>query len=203
MQPFVLLTAIAVPLLRENVDTDTIIPSREIRSVSKQGLADGLFALWRYRSPDAREPNADFVLNQAPYAGARILLAGANFGCGSSREHAVWALYEYGFRAVLAPSFAPIFFDNCINNGLLAATMALPQLQSLAGCNPLTIDLNSCSVGSPALDPMPFGLDEDARIRLLEGLDAIDLTLRLSAAIETFHGRDRRQRPWVYLEEMA
>jgi 3-isopropylmalate/(R)-2-methylmalate dehydratase small subunit len=110
---------IAAPLMRINVDTDAIIPSREMKRVSKTGLAEGLFANWRYLDPGAREPNPDFILNQAPFDRASILLAGSNFGCGSSREHAVWALGEWGIRAVIAPSFGSIFAANCLNNGLL------------------------------------------------------------------------------------
>src|SRR5207244_489767 len=150
------LTAIAVPLLRADVDTDAIIPSREIKSVSRHGLADGLFAGWRYRQIGSREPNPDFVLNQPAYAGARILLAGENFGCGSSREHAVWALREFGFRAMVAPSFAPIFAANCVRNGVLPARVAAEQVAALARAvsadpirYPLTIDLVRCEVSAP------------------------------------------------------
>ena len=108
MQPFTIVTAVAAPLIRANVDTDAIIPSRHIKTVGRTGLAAGLFAGWRYTDPQGQEPNPDFVLNQPAFANARILLGGENFGCGSSREHAVWALVEYGIRAVIAPSFAPL-----------------------------------------------------------------------------------------------
>ncbi|MDZ4374483.1 MAG: 3-isopropylmalate dehydratase small subunit, partial [Phenylobacterium sp.] len=118
MDPLVTVTAVAAPLLRANVDTDAIIPSREMRTVSKTGLADGLFAGWRYTEVGGREPNPAFALNQPAYADAAILLGGPNFGCGSSREHAVWALHEFGFRAVIAPSFSPIFQNNCVRNGI-------------------------------------------------------------------------------------
>src|SRR5207302_9959572 len=123
-EPFTKLTAVAAPLIRANVDTDAIIPSREMKTVSKTGLADGLFAGWRYREVGGRDPKPDFVLNDRAYAGAQILLSGVNFGCGSSREHAVWALAEYGFRAVLAESFSPIFRGNCVRNGV--APVELP-----------------------------------------------------------------------------
>ena len=113
MDKFSTLTAIAAPLLRINVDTDAIIPSREMKRVSKDGLSEGLFAGWRYRTPGSREENPDFILNQEPYRRARILLSGINFGCGSSREHAVWALHEWGIRAIIAPSFGSIFQGNC------------------------------------------------------------------------------------------
>jgi len=207
MQAYQTFTALAAPLLRDNIDTDTIIPSREITSVSKTGLKAGLFALWRYRSPQGRDPNPDFVLNQAPYARAQILLTGANFGCGSSREHAVWALQEYGIRVILARSFAPIFFGNCVSNGLLAAELpheALQRLAALIGAdaqaNPLTVDLKRSEVSTPAIGGLPFTIDADARLQLLAGLDAIDLTLRLSGEIAAFEARDRVRRPWVYLD---
>ena len=199
-RPFSQVTAVAAPLLRDNVDTDSIIPSREIQRVGKSVLAAGLFAGWR--------SDPGFILNQAPYRAAQILLAGENFGCGSSREHAVWALCEYGFRVVLAPSFAPIFFDNCINNGLLAACVPSHALQALARIvavdpvsNPLTVDLTRCLVTAAATTAVNFEIDADARQRLLSGLDAIELTLRSSAAIDAFQARDRALRPWVYLGE--
>ena len=124
------LTGVAAPLLRANVDTDAIIPSREMRSVSKSGLAKGLFAGWRYDRIGGREPNPDFVLNQPAHAGTQILLSGENFGCGSSREHAAWALLEFGIRAIVAPSFSPIFQMNCVRNGVLP--VRLPA-ESIAG----------------------------------------------------------------------
>jgi len=206
MQPFRTLTAIAAPLLRDNIDTDTIIPSREIKSVSKQGLSNGLFAGWRYRAPGGREPNPEFVLNQVRYLGAAILVAGENFGCGSSREHAVWALAAQGFRAIIAPSFAPIFQDNCINNGVL--TLCLPRATVgalgqalLAGMNEprLTIDLERQELIDGAMAVIPFHIDPEVRLRLLKGLDAIDLSLRKLAGLDAFHERDREERPWVYL----
>jgi len=205
MRSFTTLTAVAAPLLRDNIDTDAIIPSREIKAVSKVGLADGLFAGWRYTSGATRELDPDFVLNRAAYAHAKILLGGANFGCGSSREHAVWALAEYGIEAILAPSFAPIFFDNCVNNGLLAGRIPEPTLQvmakALAAEPTVTIDLRECSVTGAAFGAVAFTIDRDARERLLGGLDAIDLTLRGIDVIRAFRTRDRQRRPWAYLEE--
>jgi 3-isopropylmalate/(R)-2-methylmalate dehydratase small subunit len=210
MQPFTTLTATALPLLRDNVDTDSIIPSREIKSVSKSGLAGALFAGWRYRAAAGREPDPQFVLNDTAYSGAQVLIGGANFGCGSSREHAVWALSEYGFRAILAESFAPIFFDNCVNNGLLAARLPAATLRTIATAlaaaaphTPVTIDLQQCTISASAFDAVAFEIDPDARTRLLDGLDAIDLTLRGIAAIDEFRARDRSLRPWVYLAEMS
>ncbi len=248
MQRFTTLTAIAVPLVRDHIDTDTIIPSREIKSVSKTGLADGLFAGWRYLRAAERTPDPEFIMNDPAFANAAILIAGANFGCGSSREHAVWALDEYGIRAILAPSFAPIFFDNCINNGLLPASLSATHIQSIAatlgaatpdpaapraatpgrgapgvgtpgvrapgaaspagdpprGTVPaarrLTVDLEHCRV-SGAFGTAPFSIDRQARSRLLDGLDAIDATLRSAAEIESFRRADRQLRPWAYLED--
>jgi 3-isopropylmalate/(R)-2-methylmalate dehydratase small subunit len=205
VRPFTTLTAVAAPLVRDNIDTDTIIPSREIKSVRKTGLADGLFAGWRYLDAAARVPDPDFILNDPACASAEILLAGANFGCGSSREHAVWALAEYGIRAILSPSFAPIFFDNCINNGVLPATLPETAIRTIAAtlgaaAQRLTVDLQCCSV-SGTFGQAPFTIDENARARLLEGLDAIDVTLRSVAAIDAFRLADRQRRPWAYLED--
>lgn len=207
MEPFKTLTAVAVPLLRTNVDTDAIIPSREMKSVSRHGLAEGLFAGWRYTQIGGREPNPEFVLNRPEYGGARILLAGENFGCGSSREHAVWALYEYGIRAVIAPSFAPIFSGNCVRNGLVPARLPTDCVEALAAqVEPdpqrrrVTVNLGTQEVVAPDGATWRFEIDAEAREMLLVGLDAIDLTLRSRAAIEEFWHRDRALRPWVYLE---
>jgi 3-isopropylmalate/(R)-2-methylmalate dehydratase small subunit len=178
-----------------------------MKSVSKLGLADGLFAGWRYLAIGGREPDPGFVLNQSTYAGARILLAGENFGCGSSREHAVWALDEYGIRAVIAPSFAPIFQGNCVRNGLLPVRLdagAVARLAAAVASDPqhrlVTVDLVRRRVSGP--DGIEFGFDIDAESRemLLEGLDAIDLTLKHRDAIEGFLARDRIERPWIYLQ---
>ena len=193
MIPFTNLTSIAAPLIRDNVDTDTIIPSREMKSTGKTGLAGGLFAPWRYLDAAARTPDPDFVLNDAGYSGAQILLGGFNFGCGSSREHAVWALAEYGFRAVIAESFAPIFRNNCVRNGVLPIALPRPDIESLAG-KVVTIDLAGQTV-----DGQTFAIDTEAKIMLLEGLDAIDLTLKLGNEIATWQMTDRKARPWVYL----
>ncbi len=208
MQKFDVLTGVAAPLLRANVDTDAIIPSREMKTVSKSGLADGLFAGWRYARIDSREPNPGFVLNQPAYTGAQVLLAGENFGCGSSREHhAVWALGEYGIRAVIAPSFAPIFRGNCVRNGILPVILDAASIARLAdstAADPqhlhVTVDLLRQRVAGPGNVEFAFELDTESREMLLEGLDAIDLTLKHRAAIESFHARDRAQRPWIYLQ---
>jgi 3-isopropylmalate/(R)-2-methylmalate dehydratase small subunit len=206
MEKFTTLTAVAAPLIRANVDTDAIIPSREMKTVSKTGLAEGLFAGWRYTDIGGRDPNPDFVLNRAGYAGARILLGGENFGCGSSREHAVWALAEYGFRAVIAPSFSPIFYGNCVRNGIVPVKLPAEAIAALvaeaerdpAG-TPLTVDLLRQKVTSPGGRDYDFPIEAEAREMLLEGLDAVDLTLKQRAAIEGFLARDRAIRPWIYL----
>ena len=132
MQAFTRHDGVAAPILRGNVDTDAIIPSREMKKVSKLGLGEGLFAGWRYREVGGREINPDFVLNQAQYAGASVLLSGPNFGCGSSREHAVWALKEHGIRALVAPSFGAIFANNCIRNGLLPLVLEETPIAHIA-----------------------------------------------------------------------
>lgn len=209
MKPLTTLTAIAAPLLRDNIDTDAIIPSREMRNTGKSGLADGLFAGWRYRGADDRRPDPNFILNQPRFAGAQILLGGRNFGCGSSREHAVWALAEFGFRAVLAPSFAPIFYGNCIRNGVLPAVLsddAVAEIAAAVATSPAThqvsIDVASGTVSLPDGRRWCFELEGEAKAMLIEGLDETDLTLRLRGAIEAFQQRDRAERPWIYFEEL-
>jgi len=207
MRKFDVLTAVAAPLLRANVDTDAIIPSREMKSVSKHGLAEGLFAGWRYTTIGGRETDPQFVLNQPAYAGTQILLSGENFGCGSSREHAVWALLEYGIRAVVAPSFAPIFHGNCVRNGILPVRLEAASIARLADAvapDPqrrlLTVDLVRQRVSGPAGLEFGFEIEREEREMLLEGLDAIDLTLKHRDAIDAFRDRDRAQRPWIYLQ---
>lgn len=195
------LTSPAAPLLQDNIDTDTIIPSREMRSTGRTGLADGLFAPWRYSDADKRAENPHFVLNQSPFRRAAILLGGANFGCGSSREHAVWALHEWGIRAVLAESLAPIFAGNCLRNGILAAALPRPVLEELAG-REVTIDLAAQTI-TGGERPRSFAIDAEAKEMLARGLDAIDLTLQQVDAIAAWTQADRQERPWVYLERTA
>lgn len=197
MTPFVRLTSIAAPLLRDNVDTDTIIPSREMRSTGRTGLADGLFAPWRYINADARTPDPEFGLNRPEFAAAQILLGGANFGCGSSREHAVWALAEWGIACVIATSFAPIFRGNCTRNGLLPIELAQAEVESLAG-RQVTVDLPDQIVIDGARR-LPFAIDAEAKAMLIEGLDPIALTLKQRPAYEAWRANDCTARPWVYL----
>lgn len=201
MTPFVRLTSVAAPLLRDNVDTDAIIPSREMRSTGRTGLAAGLFAPWRYTDVDAQIPDPAFVLNRSEFANAQILLGGANFGCGSSREHAVWALAEWGIRCVIAPSFAPIFRNNCLTNGLLPVELMRPDVESLAG-QTVTVDLPDQTVISDG-GRLPFTIDPEAKAMLLEGLDAVALTLKDLPSYHAWLARDQSARPWVYLERTA
>jgi 3-isopropylmalate/(R)-2-methylmalate dehydratase small subunit len=205
MRPFTPITAVAVPLLRDNVDTDAIIPSREIVAVSKTGLAQGLFADWRYETRDSRALNPQFILNDPRFRGARILLAGNNFGCGSSREQAVWALVEFGFRVLVASSFNPIFFRNCARNGLLAATLSPAETAALAAhvsvdpqAHLLTVDLESEIIRIDETRSLAFSIPAEVKRSLLDGLDAIDQTQKLHASIEEFQAADRLKRPWVY-----
>jgi 3-isopropylmalate/(R)-2-methylmalate dehydratase small subunit len=207
MTPFTVLTAVAAPLVRPNIDTDAIIPSREMKGVTKTGLADGLFAGWRYLAIGGRVPDPAFVLNDPAYAGAEILLGGVNFGCGSSREHAVWALAEYGFRAVIAASFSPIFQNNCVRNGVLPAPVDEAFIAHLAasiaanpGARRVTIDLPSQRVIAPDGREAAFEIGEEAKDMLLQGLDVIALTLQRAPEIAAFRQADRAARPWAYLD---
>jgi len=205
MEPFRTLDAVAAPLVVDNIDTDIIIPSREMKTVGKTGLAEGMFAGWRYTAIGGREPNPDFALNQPAYAGTQIILGGANFGCGSSREHAVWALDEYGIRCVVAPSFAPIFENNCIRNGILPLRLPAARIAELAAlvaadpqANRLRIDLAAQTITGRDGRADRFEIEDEPKAMLLEGLDAIDLTLKRRAAIEAWRDADRAARPWVY-----
>jgi 3-isopropylmalate/(R)-2-methylmalate dehydratase small subunit len=204
-QPFTLLVAVAAPLLRDNIDTDAIIPSREMTAVSKAGLGVGLFAGWRYTAIGGRIPDPDFVLNRPAYAAAEVLLGGANFGCGSSREHAAWALADYGFRAVVAPSFNPIFRGNCVRNGIVPVELPLPVIAALAAemaVNPqdlrVTIDLPGQTLTAPSGATHAFTIDAEAKAMLVAGLDAIDLTLQHRDTIAAFRAADAVKRPWAY-----
>ena len=199
MTPFTTLTSLAMPLIRDNVDTDAIIPSREMRSTGKTGLADGLFAPWRYLDVDARTPDPAFVLNDPDFSGAQILLGGVNFGCGSSREHAVWALSEYGIRAIIAPGFAPIFENNCVRNGLLPIALPADIVAMLSG-QKVAVDLPAQQVSCGA-DIWRFDIGSEAKMMLTEGLDAIDLTLKHGKAIAAWQEADRAARPYIYLEK--
>ena len=199
-EPFTILTSLPMPLIRDNIDTDQIIPSREMKSTGKTGLTDGLFAGWRYTAIGGREPNPDFVMNDPAFADSKIILGGANFGPGSSREHAVWALAEYGFRAVVAQSFAPIFAGNCVRNGILPAVLDAAAIEVIEqSCASVSIDLQAQTIGIASGQSWSFPIEEEAKSMLLEGLDAIDLSLKMAEEITAWQDADRALRPWIYL----
>lgn len=193
----------AAPLMRRNVDTDAIIPSREMKRVSREGLGEGLFANWRYTDLATREAAPDFVLNQERCRRAAILISGENFGCGSSREHAVWALADFGIGAIIAPSFGEIFQANCAQNGIVAVVLPDEQVEALgaeAGRRELrlTVDLRACEIRGFGGTALPFATKPREREMILKGLDPIALTLSEHAeAIDAFGQADRTARPWV------
>lgn len=204
MEPFTRFRGVAAPLMRLNIDTDAVIPSREMKRVSKEGLGEGLFANWRYSDVATRVENPDFVLNREPFRHARILLAGANFGCGSSREHAVWALRDFGIQVVIAPSFGSIFRGNCVRNGLLPVVLAEDIVEDLAEARerepdrPLAVDLEDKQVTEANGRGWSFEIDDNAREMLLKGLDPISRTLQHDESIHAFIERDRVRRPWIH-----
>lgn len=210
MQKFTLLTGLVAPMDRENVDTDAIIPKQFLKSIRKTGFGQNLFDEWRYldagfpgQDPSSRHPNPDFVLNQPRYQGASILLARKNFGCGSSREHAPWALDQYGFRAIIAPSYADIFFNNSFKNGLLPIVLSDAQVSQLfdeVAAFPgytLTVDLENQVVVKPNGDKLPFEVQAFRKYCLLNGLDDIGLTLRHADKIKAFEAERLIQKPWL------
>lgn len=204
-EPLDIHEGIAAPLLINNIDTDQIIPSREMKTVSKAGLGEGLFAGWRYLAPDSRKLAPEFVLNKAGYAGATILLAGENFGCGSSREHAVWALSEYGIRVIIAASFGEIFFGNCARNGILPLVLKASEIKDIAEwvaadpqSNQLTINLEKQCVEIRGDVTYAFETDPYHKRLLTEGHDPIGLTLSYQDTIDAFFDRDKSHRPWIY-----
>ena len=211
MQPFVCHTGLVAPLRRDHVDTDMIIPKQFLSSIQRTGFGPFLFDGLRYLDEGAlgmdvaaRPVNEDFTLNQPRYSGASVLLAGENFGCGSSREHAVWALAEYGFRCVLAPSFADIFYANSVANGLLPVRLAAAttaELLSLTEETPgyqLRVDLERGELRDAEDRVWGFSVPQRDRERLLDGLDDIAVTLRDSEAIRAFEVQRRRQAPWLF-----
>jgi len=199
MQPFRKHIGKVAPLYRANVDTDQIIPKQFLKRIEKTGFGEFLFNDWR-RGVDGA-PNPDFVLNQPRSAGASILVAGSNFGCGSSREHAVWALADFGFRAVIAPSFADIFANNCVKNGVLTVVLRENEAAEIArraegGDYQLTIDLESCTVQDQQGLSRDFNIDEFTRHCLLEGLDDIGLTLQHETEIAAYEGKHPVPAAW-------
>jgi len=198
MQPFRIYSGKVVPLDRANVDTDQIIPKQFLKRIERTGYGEFLFHGWRYRQDGTPEPS--FVLNDPHFHGASILLAGKNFGCGSSREHAAWALLDYGFRAIIAPSFADIFSINCTKNGILTAVLEEDKVAQLMGRAlahagyALTVDLESGKIQDSQGFSASFQIDEFRRKFLLEGLDDIGLTLKQKAAIVEY---EKRRKPWL------
>ena len=211
MIPFKQEEGVVLPLDRANVDTDQIIPKQFLKSIHRTGFGDNLFDAWRYLdegdigiTPNERSLNHEFVLNDPRYQDARVLLARENFGCGSSREHAVWALLEYGFRCVIAPSFADIFFSNCFKNGLLPIVLEEKIIDELfvksLGTTPLvlSVDLPQQSVVTADGWEIAFEIDPTRKRTLVEGLDDIALTLDDHDAIEQFEANHRRAMPWLF-----
>ncbi len=211
MEKFTRLEGLVAPLDRANVDTDAIIPKQFLKSIKRSGFGPNLFDAWRYLDPgepgkdDSKRPlNPDFVLNQPRYQGAQILLARENFGCGSSREHAAWALMGYGFRAVVAPSYADIFFNNSFKNGLLPVVLpaaVVDRLFAEAAATPgyrLTIDLDRQSVTAPSGQSSRFEIDAFHKHCLLNGLDEIGLTLQRAGDIRAFEAKHRAAQPWLF-----
>lgn len=211
MEKFTVHTGLVVPLDRSNVDTDAIIPKQYLKSIHRTGFGPTLFDDWRYLEPgepgmdhSTRTPNPDFVLNFPRYAGASVLLGRENFGCGSSREHAVWALTDYGIRTVIAPSYADIFFNNSFKNGLLPLTLpadAIDQLFTEAQAQEgyqLTVDLEKQQVVTPSGAAFAFSVDEFRKYCLLNGLDDIGLTLQHADDIRAYEVKRKQQAPWLF-----
>ncbi|MFM0341661.1 3-isopropylmalate dehydratase small subunit [Paraburkholderia fungorum] len=204
MKAFTVVKGPAAPLLRNNVDTDLIIRIERISQLVRGQLGPWLFETLRYREGAAsQEEREEFVLNQPPFRHACILLGGVNFGCGSSREMAVWALEEFGIRCVIAPSFGDIFYNNCLQNGLLPICLDAASLEKLAAVaatgTPLEIDLRAREIRASGIKPMPFEFDAARQALLLEGLDEVDQTLRFSDEIDAFRRADRVKRSWAYM----
>ena len=211
MEKFIRLEGLVVPLDRANVDTDAIIPKQFLKSIKRSGFGPNLFDAWRYldegqpgRDNSRRPLNADFVLNQPRYKGAQILLARDNFGCGSSREHAPWALLDYGFRCVVAPSYADIFYNNCFLNGLLPVVLnsgAVDQLFREVNATPgykLMVDLDKQVVVTPSGRGFTFPVDPFQKHCLLNGLDEIGLTLAHAEQIKAFETKRKAEQPWLF-----
>lgn len=202
MQPFTQLTAIAAPLPMINVDTDMIIPKQFLKTIKRTGLGANLFDEMRFDLDGKEIP--DFVLNKEPYRQAEILISGDNFGCGSSREHAPWAIADFGIRCIIAPSFADIFYNNCSKNGILAIRLPQEQVDQLtedAANQPeqqLSVDLNTQQITRSNGETISFDIDSFRKKCLLEGLDDIAMTLEKEAAIASYEGQAEDERPWLF-----
>jgi len=211
MQAFTQLNGLVVPLDRANVDTDAIIPKQFLKSIKRSGFGPNAFDEWRYldhgepgMDNSKRKINPDFVLNQARYQGGSVLLARENFGCGSSREHAPWALEDYGFRAIIAPSFADIFFNNCFKNGMLPIVLSADDVDALfketesAEGYKLNIDLSTQTISTPSGKTYKFEVDAFRKHCLLNGLDDIGLTMQHQDAIRAFETKHKAVHPWLF-----
>jgi 3-isopropylmalate/(R)-2-methylmalate dehydratase small subunit len=212
MEKFETLTGIVMPLDRPNVDTDAIIPKQFLKSIKRSGFGPNLFDAWRYldegepgKNNTGRPLNPDFVLNQPRYQGAQVLLARENFGCGSSREHAPWALLDYGFRVIIAPSFADIFYNNCFKNGILPIILAadvvdefFKQVEAKEGYT-LTVSLDAQTISRPDGVAIGFEIDAFRKHRLLNGLDDIGLTLEHAADIRAYEKQRQQEAPWLFI----
>ena len=211
MKAFTKLDGLAVPLMRANVDTDAIIPKQFLKSIKRSGFGVNLFDEWRYLDPgfpgqdsSTRQPNPDFVLNKERFEGAQVLIAGENFGCGSSREHAVWALDDYGIRCVIAPSYADIFSNNSFKSGLLVIAIDAATVNKLAqSCEEtpgyrLSIDLAAQTITTPDGDVIEFDVDPFRKECLLEGLDEIGLTLQKRNTIEDYENKRKQSAQWLF-----
>ncbi len=216
MQAFTVHRGLVAPMDRDNVDTDAIIPKQFLKSIHRSGFGPNLFDAWRYldpgepgQDPTSRKPNPDFVLNQPRYAGASVLLARSNFGCGSSREHAPWALEQYGFRALIAPSYADIFFNNCFKNGVLPVQLPTSQIDKLfdevlafPGYS-LTVDLPRQVVVKPDGSELPFEVQPFRKYCLTNGFDDIGLTLRHKDKIKAFEAERLTRMPWLATSDLG
>ncbi|HET6970278.1 MAG TPA: 3-isopropylmalate dehydratase small subunit [Phenylobacterium sp.] len=200
MQPFTRLDAPAAPLPLANIDTDQIIPKQFLKTVEREGLAKGLFYDFRFDAEGREKP--EFVLNQPTYKKSGVLIAGDNFGCGSSREHAPWALMDFGIKAVISTSFADIFYNNCVQNGLLPVVLKAHEVQQLmdearGGNHVVSVDLETQTVTSPSGAKFSFDIDPQRKVKMLNGLDAIGETLQVAAAIDTYEMKRALSQPWL------
>jgi len=204
MQAFTTLTGLVAALDRVNVDTDQIIPKQFLKTIKRTGLREGLFFDWRKKKDGSPDP--EFFLNQPRYQGATILLTRDNFGCGSSREHATWALLDQGFRCVIAPTFADIFYNNCFQNGILPVVLKADEIQALIKAvletpeYQLTVDLGNQTVATPSGTQYRFDIDPFRKNCLYQGLDSIGLTLQHEAAITAYESRRKVEAPWLFTD---
>jgi 3-isopropylmalate/(R)-2-methylmalate dehydratase small subunit len=202
MEKFNTLSGVAAPLDMMNIDTDMIIPKLHLRTIKRTGLGKVVFDELRFHTDGSEKP--EFILNQEPYRGAKLLIAGDNFGCGSSREHAPWALLDYGIRCIISTSFADIFYNNCFKNGILPIAVSQAELDTLMADaadrdNPVfTVDLDAKTITRPQGESIRFNIDDFRRDCLLNGLDDIGLTLQKVDKIDAFEAAQRQQQPWLY-----